>query len=484
MSCKTTLGDTGSGVAHAARDARFREFLARFPGYGDPAAVEALRRAEYGRLDEAKQVYLDYTGGGLYAKSQLDAHMAQLRGGVYGNPHSTNPSSHASTVLVDETRAAVLEYFNADPSEYTAVFTANASGALKIVGESYPFERGRYLLAFDNHNSVNGIREFAKSRGADVTYIPVELPDLRISKEKLVAELDRPEGAAGHRLFSYPAQSNFSAVQHPLEWIALAQSKGWDVLLDAAAFVPTNRLDLGTFKPEFVSLSFYKIFGYPTGLGAFIVKKSALARLRKPWFAGGTITVASVQGDRYYLERGPAGFEDGTLNYLGIPAIRIGLDHIKKFGIETIHERVMALTGWMLEGLMALKHGNGKPLLRFYGPLDLEARGGGVTVNFFDAKGSAIDHRAVEAAANSRGISLRTGCFCNPGAGEIALGISKGELLSCFGSRIDDNPFTVDDLRGCLLGKSNGAVRISTGIASNFQDVETLLEFAASFIEA
>lgn len=37
------------------------------------------------------------------------------------------------------------------------------------------------------------------------------------------------------------------------------------VLLDAAAYIPTNRLDLSVVKPDFVTMSFYKVFGYPTG---------------------------------------------------------------------------------------------------------------------------------------------------------------------------------------------------------------------------
>jgi molybdenum cofactor sulfurtransferase len=65
-----------------------------------------------------------------------------------------------------------------------------------------------------------------------------------------------------HNLFAYPAQSNFSGVQHPLEWIDQAHSHGWDVLLDAAAYVPTNRLDLGRWHPDFVAASFYKMFGW------------------------------------------------------------------------------------------------------------------------------------------------------------------------------------------------------------------------------
>ena len=61
----------------------------------------------------------------------------------------------------------MLRFFEADPDEYAVVFTANASQALKLVGEAYAFEPGdHFLLTFDNHNSVNGIREFARSRGA------------------------------------------------------------------------------------------------------------------------------------------------------------------------------------------------------------------------------------------------------------------------------------------------------------------------------
>src|SRR5690606_16010385 len=112
-------------------------------------------------------------------------HHQLLHEGVFGNPHSTNPTSLAATELVEGAREYVLKFFNADPGEYLAIFTPNASGALKLVGESYPFPNGRYLLTFDNHNSVNGIREFAHARGAEVTDIPVMLPDIRADASQL-----------------------------------------------------------------------------------------------------------------------------------------------------------------------------------------------------------------------------------------------------------------------------------------------------------
>ncbi len=195
---------------------------------------------------------------------------------------------------------------------------------------------------------------------------------------------------------------------------------------------PPTALDLGAVHPDFVCLSFYKIFGYPTGMGALLARRSALAKLHRPWFAGGTITVASVQGDRYFLHLGAEGFEDGTLNYLTLPAVEIGLRHIARIGYDTIHTRVTCLAGWLLDQLAALQHSNGKPVVKIYGPLDTHMRGGTITMNFFDPRGHFVDHQRVEECANQHNISLRTGCFCNPGGGELALGLSADELNTCF----------------------------------------------------
>jgi selenocysteine lyase/cysteine desulfurase len=39
-----------------------------------------------------------------------------------------------------------------------------------------------------------------------------------------------------------------------------------------------------------------------------------------------------VQGRAHILSPREAGFEDGTLNYLGIPAVEIGLRHLESIG--------------------------------------------------------------------------------------------------------------------------------------------------------
>ena len=458
----------------------YEAFQRACPDFHRTANLDELRATDFSRLDRHGHVYLDYTGGGLYGESQIERHTELLRNSVFGNPHSTNPTSLGSTQLIERSRGHVLEFFNASPSEYGVVFTANASHALKLVGESYPFEPGdQFLLTFDNHNSVNGIREFDRAHGARTTYIPVAPPEMRVP-ERLLESSWSLAHRGGHNLFAFPAQSNFSGVQHPLEWIERAQALGWDVLLDAAAFVPTNRLDLSRWKPDYVALSFYKMFGYPTGVGALIARWPALEKLHRPWFAGGTISVASVQADRHYMASGSAAFEDGTLDYANIPAIDIGLDFLETIGLDQIHLRVKCLTGWLIESLSSLRHDNGRPLIQIFGPHDSARRGGTITLNFYDTQGQVIDHDIIEQQANSKMISLRTGCFCNPGAGEMALGLSKQELVTCFTS--SDRGMTYDDFRSCIDGKSTGAVRISVGIVSNFADVHAFVEFARQFL--
>lgn len=458
----------------------FEHFRRRYPAFDSTGKLDELRASEYARLDQHDHVYLDYTGGGLYAESQLRDHLAILSENTFGNPHSTNLTSMAMTRLVEQARDSVLEFFNASADEYTVIFTQNSSGALKLVGESYPFdEDSRYLLTYDNHNSVNGIREYAHARGANVTYISVIAPELRLDENQLEAEL-KDVKPGGHHLFVFPAQSNFSGVQHPLEWIERAQSMGWDVLLDAAAFAPTNRLDLGRWHPDFVDLSFYKIFGYPTGVGCLLARKDSLSKLRRPWFAGGTITCASVQGESFDRAPGSAAFEDGTLNYLSLPAVEIGLRHISSIGIDTIHTRVMALTGWLIDELLSLRHSNDRPVINLYGLPGLEGRGATVECNFLDPDGSLIHDTVVEKMANQHRISLRAGCHCNPGAREIALGYTLEDVQTCVRER---QHMTYEQFLQFLDVRSFGAVRASLGLVSNFADVYRYMQFAETFVD-
>lgn len=443
------------------------DFAVRFPTFDPDGSFGRLRTTEYGRLDEQRSVYLDYGGGSLHAASQIDAHAALLRDRVFGNPHSDSPASLAATEEVEAARRQVLEFFGAPPDDYLCIFTANASGALKLIGEAYPFAPGgTFLLSADNHNSVNGIREFARRAGATIEYLPIEPPELRLdraSTRRALAAID----PTARNLLAFPAQSNYSGVRHPLELVDEAHDRGCDVLIDATAFAPTTRFELGRIGADFAVASFYKIFGYPTGIGCLLVRRDRVASLTRPWFAGGTVIAASVGGDGHHLHDGAAAFEDGTVDYLNLPAITTGLRHIERIGIEAIHHRVDCLTSWLLDELTALRHPGGRSMVHVLGPTTMRARGGTIAFVLIDRHGRRVDDDLVERCANRANIALRRGCFCNPGASEAAHGLEPDDLRRWFGR---DEPMVPGELRD-RDGRQVSALRLSLGVATNFADV-------------
>ena len=437
----------------------------------------ALRACEFGRLDDGGHAYLDYTGSALYPDRLIAAHATALRGSVFGNPHSESPTSLASTAFVSEARARVLRFFDADPDEYVVCFSANTSAAIQLVASAYPFgPDAPLILSADNHNSVNGVRAYAERAGARVHYLPLD-DELRLhdAASQLTVLRGRHVGAG---LVAFPAQSNFSGVRHPLALVGKARALGYTVLLDAAAYVPTSPLSLRTMRADFVACSFYKMFGYPTGIGALIARRESLARLRRPWFAGGTVEYVSVQHGSHLLRDGADGFEDGTVNFLAFGAVIDGLDFLDEIGMPNVRRHVGALTDRLVEELRTLTHRDGSPMVRVYGPRDRYDGGGTVAFNLLDARGDVVPYESVESRAREAGISVRGGCFCNPGASEKAFGFvaeraarcievtqREGWSLGAFAAR----------MKQCEGSDAVGAIRVSVGVPTSVRDVERVV---------
>jgi selenocysteine lyase/cysteine desulfurase len=413
-----------------------------------------LRRREFARLDAQGHAYLDYTGAALYGASQVRAHLALLEQGLFGNPHSDSAPSRASTEAMEHARELVLRFLDVDESTHDVVFTANTSGAIKLVAEGYPFNTNTTLvLSADNHNSVLGIREYARRAGSRTRVLPLD-DELRLRDP--LAILNEHRGG----LLAFPAQSNFSGVRHPLALVDEAHKRGFDVLVDTAAYAPSLR----ECPADFAVLSFYKLFGYPTGVGALIARREALARLHRTWFAGGTVLYASVAADRHRLRPRHEGFEDGTPNFLGLAALDAGFALLDEVGLPRITEHVAHLTSMFLDGVNAMPH------VRVYGPRDLTNRGGAVAFNVDGVAFPLVEQRAREA-----GVSLRGGCFCNPGASEAAFGLDSG-VAACLDHLGPE--FSIERFADCTA-RPVGAVRASFGMATSEEDVQRALAVLA-----
>ncbi|XP_058828301.1 molybdenum cofactor sulfurase 1-like [Topomyia yanbarensis] len=453
---------------------------------------EAVRiDGEFSRL--AGKHYMDHAGATLYAESQIRSIQNQLTSNLFCNPHT----SHLTGDLIDSVRHRVLQFFNTRSSEYTLIFTSGATASLRMVAECFTFrpenapegDDGVFVYLRDNHTSVLGMRAIVATDRIE----PMERVDfLRHTKLSAMSSQRKPS------LFVFPAQNNFNAAKYPLELIEEIQRnglRGYDdekfyVCLDAASYVSTNFLDLNRYRPDFVCLSFYKIFGYPTGLGALLIRNGSETVLNKKYYGGGTIKIL-LSGQNLHMKHDSVEqrFEDGTQPFLSIIALLEGINTIERLipavdgqrSMERVSKHVFNLAKYCYRKLGSLKHANGLKAIRFYMDSEFSSgqhQGGIVNFNVLREDGSYVGFAEFAQVAERAGIYVRTGCFCNAGTCQRQLGLSDEDVLMFFrmGKICGDDTDMIE-------GMPTGTVRVSFGYMNSSKDVDVLAEMIAkSFI--
>ncbi|KAF7140730.1 hypothetical protein RHSIM_Rhsim06G0239800 [Rhododendron simsii] len=440
------------------------------------------------------------------------------------NLDSQSDSSLATAEIIRETRQQVLDFCNASARDYKCIFTSGATAALKLVGEAFPWSsQSTFMYTMENHNSVLGIREYpfgretvlvgpkyALSKGATSFAIDIEeaahedggckspvssikflqRPTLRRNEATLLEE--EPSGNA-YNLFAFPSECNFSGSRFGLHLVNTVKDdtvrvlegspycKGrWMVLIDAAKGCATKPPDLSKYQADYVIISFYKIFGYPTGLGALVVRTEAAKLLKKSYFSGGTVAASIADIDFVKRREGiEEFFEDGTISFLSIASLHQGFKILNTLSMSAISRHTASLATYSRKILSTLRHGNGGYVCTLYGRHESEVLydelGPIISFNLKRPDGSWFGYREVEKLASLSGIQLRTGCFCNPGACAKYLGLSHLDLLS----NIKAGHVCWDD-HDIVNGKPTGAVRVSFGYMSTFEDAKKLVNFIVS----
>ncbi|NWJ04266.1 MOCOS sulfurase, partial [Crypturellus undulatus] len=437
--------------------------------------------------------YLDHAGSALFPESLLKAFTDDLRNNVYGNPHSQNISSKLTYDTIEHVRYRILQHFHTTAEDYTVIFTSGCTAALKLVAEAFPWipegtkqPSSRFCYLTDSHTSVVGMRGITASK--NVLSVPIKPKEMLLSEKNTLPPEE--QNCTTPHLFSYPAQSNFSGIKYPLSWIQDIKSGKlcpteipgkWFVLLDAASYVSTSPLDLRIHQADFIPISFYKIFGFPTGLGALLVSNRIAPFLRKSYFGGGTAAAYLAAEDFYFPRKSIAErFEDGTVPFLDIIALKHGFDVLERLtgGMENIKQHTFSLAHYTYTVMSTLKYTNGAPVVRIYSDTDFsspDVQGPIINFNILDENGEVIGFSQVDKMASLYNIHLRTGCFCNTGACQMHLGISNEDIRRNLqaGHMCGDDVDLVD-------GHPTGSVRISFGYMSTFEDAQTFLKFVMS----
>ncbi|KAF2277373.1 PLP-dependent transferase [Westerdykella ornata] len=453
--------------------------------------IEHLRRVEYPMLDGL--TYLDHAGTTLPSRTLMMTFSQHMQTTLLGNPHSSSSSApNAAHQIIETTRRKVLHMFGASPDHFDVVFVANATSGIKLVVEAFSgFEEGfDYYYHRDSHTSLVGVRELAERSRCLATDEEVE----HWISNREYSDNEHPKRPT---LFAYPAQSNMNGRRLPLSWPTLlrcTQGKAQIyTLLDIAALVSTSPIDLSnhTTAPDFLVLSFYKIFGFPD-LGALIVRKSAGHVFEKrKYFGGGTTDMITCTTSPWVARKSALRdrLEDGTGATHSILALSCAIDaHNLLFGgLKQVSQHTSWLSARLYAGLSELRHANGNPVCKIYkDPTSTygESRTQGATVvfNICRSDGSWIPSSTVGRVAAEHDILIRTGGLCNPAGMSQAIGIADEDLQEAY-------------MRGFRCGTEehalgnrdlpNGMVRASLGAISTTKDVDIFLDFLRKrFVEA
>ncbi|KAJ1035422.1 hypothetical protein NDA13_000837 [Ustilago tritici] len=415
-----------------------------------PEKVSRVQSEQCPQLIDA--CYLDAAAAPPYPSGLVKAVADELSTKLLSNPHSKSPSAISTADQITSVRLRVMrELFGIqDTHNWHLVFTSGATASLKLVGESFDWKSVAssskaspgfsYLL--ESHTSAVGIRVIAARAGVTSSSFS-ENDDLT------------QVGASG--LVVLPLQCNATGRR-----------------LDMPQVLPDE-------TPDMIAFSFYKIFGYPTGLGGLLVKASAAPRLsNKTYFGGGTVDSVLAES-RWTKPRKEfeARFEDGTVNIHGIVAVNKAIDYYgETFGPWAARsEYVGGLREKLIRAMRGLMHGNGSAVVRLYPENDAEKEFGPIiNFNILNSNGSIVPPQEVERLASISNIHLRMGRHCNPGFVTSQLGITPEQLKTEYAEGV-----------GCDDAGADAGLAVSVSLRASLcllnveEDVERLIGFIARF---
>jgi molybdenum cofactor sulfurtransferase len=434
---------------------------------------------------------------------------------------------------------------------YDVVFTSGATEGFKTIAERFPWrsagdgddstilcstctKRRRQtqsilLYATNSHNSVVGMRQLAKRQGA--IFHCVDMQDLESITAQDLTKLEASLLADGstasnsnsdqnqqranancnctdsydnndkRHLLVFSSECNFGG-DYPdaVSIIAIAKQCGWYTMLDIAKAASTGPVNLGELNPDFAALSFYKLFGDPTGLGALLVKRSSIPVLFEndnqahPHYQGGGSVNIMMPKQDYIVPKGESltasldSLTSGSVHFRGIANIANGFKTLERLGgMPKIHAHTTCLARELARRLRVLKHGNDVSAVQLYGVWSdenhfekndqraLKRQGPTVAFNVVRSDGSVVGYNEVSklAALNNPSIQFRTGCFCNPGACQQALGLSDEQVIENF----EKTGHVCGDHIDTVNGLPTGAIRISFGKDSIWEDLDAVVQF-------
>lgn len=334
----------------------------------------------------------------------------------------------------EEARKTVAQFINAKQNE--VIFTKGTTEAINFVSQSYakhlPKSSEIIISSLEHHSNILPWQNIAKEYGLVLKFINC-LPSGELDFkhfQSLVSDQTK--------LLALTICSNALGIINPVDdFIAVAQKKGFKVLLDAAQSISSNITDVKKLNADFLVFSGHKIFA-PTGIGVLWVKEDLLNQL-KPYQVGGGM-ISSVDKKSYDLACAPFRFEAGTPPIVQAISLGHALTYVQDIGLNNIHNYEKSLLTELDKGLSSIAG------LKIIGPLDTR-----VNICSFTVEG--VHSSDIGQLLSMQALCVRTGNHCA-------------------------QPLVVEELK-----ITTGLTRISLSIYNNLSEVQECVKAVKKCLE-
>lgn len=363
---------------------------ASFPIESIRAQFPALERTHNGH----PVAYFDGPGGTQVPRSVVEA-MNDYLFNHNANTHWAYPTSSETDRLIDDSRAAFADFFNASPDE--VVFGQNMTSLTFHLARTLGrrFEPGDEIIVteLDHHGNVDTWRSLEKDRGVVVRLLPMNTETGQLEMGALAGILNERT-----RLVAVGAASNAIGTINDIAAICrMARDAGAMSFVDAVHFAPHNLIDVQKIGCDFLACSAYKFYG--PHIGILFGRKELLEAADFPKLqpAPDTSNERAETGTQNHESIVGAAAAVGFLASLGTGATR--RERLAD-AFAAMHRRDRELVGLLWNGLSEIDG------VRLYGPRpDVER----TALVSFTVNGS--HSRAAAAFLADRGIFLSHGNF-------------------------------------------------------------------------
>ena len=294
------------------RTATVEEIRAHFP---------ALERRHNGH----PVAYFDGPGGTQVPRAVVEA-MADYLYHHNANTHWAYPTSAETDALIETSRVALADFFNATSAEiaFGANMTTLTYHLSRALGYTFNADDEVVVTELDHHGNVAPWRQLAKERGVRVRTVKMDAATGQLDWQ----DFERCV-TPRTRLVAVGAASNaLGTINDVTRAARLARQVGALVFVDAVHYAPHELVDVQALDCDFLACSAYKFYG--PHIGVLYGKRALLEAIDFPKL---------IPAPDYAPDRA----ETGTQNHEGMVGAAAAVDFIASLAAgDTRRERLQS----------------------------------------------------------------------------------------------------------------------------------------------